>query len=149
MQKLLTSVDRSNPLGRRDYAILIMAAKLGLRVSDIINLTFDEIDWTKKTLSITQQKTGKLVELPLTEDVGWAIIDYLQHGRPESECIHVFIKHCAPYDGLNSNISKRLQKYQEVADIDVCPRYFERIGSIAVKSTSLEAHWLRRWHTKV
>ena len=98
VQKLLTSVDRSNPLGRRDYALLIMAAKLGLRVSDIINLTFDEIDWAKKTLSITQQKTGKLVELPLTEDVGWAIIDYLQNGRPESECIHVFIKHCAPYD---------------------------------------------------
>ena len=117
VQKLLTSVDRSNPLGRRDYAILIMAAKLGLRVSDIINLTFDEIDWTKKTLSITQQKTGKLVELPLTEDVGWAIIDYLQHGRPESECIHVFIKHCAPYDGLNSNISKRLQKYLSKAEI--------------------------------
>ena len=117
VQKLLTSVDRSNPLGRRDYAILIMAAKLGLRVSDIINLTFDEIDWAKKTLSITQQKTGKLVELPLTEDVGWAIIDYLQNGRPESECIHVFIKHCAPYDGLNSNISKRLQKYLSKAEI--------------------------------
>lgn len=120
VQKLLASVDQSNPLGRRDYAILIMAAKLGLRVSDIINLTFDEIDWAKKTLSITQQKTGKLVELPLTEDVGWAIIDYLQNGRPQSGCSYVFIKHCAPYDGLNTNISKRLQKYLSKAEIK-CP----------------------------
>lgn len=120
VQKLLASVDRSNPLGRRDYAILIMAAKLGLRVSDIINLTFHEIDWSRKILSITQQKTGKLVELPLTEDVGWAIIDYLQNGRPQSGCNHVFIKHCAPYDGLNTNISKTLKKYLSKAEIK-CP----------------------------
>lgn len=120
VQKLLASVDRSNPLGRRDYAILIMAAQLGLRVSDIINLTFHEIDWSRKILSITQQKTRKLVELPLTEDVGWAIIDYLQNGRPQSGCNHVFIKHCAPYDGLNANISKTLKKYLSKAEIK-CP----------------------------
>jgi site-specific recombinase XerD len=114
---LLAAVDRSNPLGKRDYAILILAAGLGLRVSDIIGLTFDEIDWSKKLLSIVQQKTGKLVELPLTDEIGWAIIDYLQNGRPQSECDHVFIKHCAPYDALTPSMYRTVQKYLQKAGI--------------------------------
>lgn len=114
---LLAAVDRSNPLGRRDYAIIILAAGLGLRVSDIIGLTFDEIDWSKKLLSIVQQKTGKLVELPLTDEIGWAIIDYLQNGRPESECDHVFVKHCAPYDALTPSMYRTVQKYLQKAGI--------------------------------
>lgn len=117
MNALLEAVDRANPLGRRDYAILTMAATLGLRISDIIGLTFDEIDWTKKTLSIIQRKTGKLVELPLPENVGWAIIDYLRSGRPQSSCNHVFIKHCAPYDALSYSMAKTFQKYMRRAGI--------------------------------
>jgi site-specific recombinase XerD len=115
---LLSAVDRSNALGKRDYAILAMAALLGLRISDIIGLTFDEIDWTKRTLSIAQQKTGKLVELPLSDEVGWAIIDYLQNGRPQSSCQHVFIKHCAPYDELAPSMSRTLKKYLRRAHIE-------------------------------
>lgn len=115
---LLSAVDRSNALGKRDYAILAMAALLGLRISDIIGLTFDEIDWAKRTLSIAQQKTGKLVELPLSDEVGWAIIDYLQNGRPQSSCQHVFIKHCAPYDELAPSMSRTLKKYLRRARIE-------------------------------
>ena len=114
---LLGSVDRSNPLGKRDYAILSLAACLGLRISDIVGLTFDEIDWQKKRLCIVQQKTGKLVNLPLTEEVGWAIIDYLQNGRPQSDCDHVFIKHCAPYDVLSPSMYRTIQKYLQKAGI--------------------------------
>ncbi|MPN16568.1 Tyrosine recombinase XerD [bioreactor metagenome] len=114
---LLAAVDRSNPLGKRDYAILILAAGLGLRVSDIIGLTFDEIDWSKKLLSIVQQKTGKLVELPLSDEIGWAIINYLQNGRPESECNRVFVKHCAPYDALTPSMYRTMQKYLQKAGI--------------------------------
>ena len=114
---LLGSVDRSNPLGKRDYAILSLAACLGLRISDIVGLTFDEIDWQKKRLCIVQQKTGKLVNLPLTEEVGWAIIDYLQNGRPQSDCDHVFIKHCPPYDVLSPSMYRTIQKYLQKAGI--------------------------------
>lgn len=117
---LLESVDRSNPLGKRDYAILALAACLGLRISDIVGLTFDEIDWSKKRLCIIQQKTRKLVELPLTKEVGWAIIDYLQNGRPQSDCGHVFIKHCAPYDALSPSMYRTIQKYLQRAGIK-CP----------------------------
>jgi Site-specific recombinase XerD len=114
---LLSAVDRANPLGKRDYAILAMAAFLGLRISDIIGLTFDEIDWSKRTLSIIQRKTRKLVELPLMDEVGWAIIDYLQNGRPQSPCRYIFIKHCAPYDELTPTMSRTLQKYLHRAHI--------------------------------
>ena len=114
---LLSTVDRANPLGKRDYAVLAMAALLGLRISDIVGLTFDEIDWTKRTLSIIQRKTGKLVVLPLTDEVGWAIIDYLQNGRPQSPCRYVFIKHCAPFDELTPTMSRTLQKYLRRAHI--------------------------------
>lgn len=117
---LLGSVDRSNPLGKRDYAILALAACLGLRISDIVGLTFDEIDWSKKRLCIIQQKTRNLVELPLIEEVGWAIIDYLQNGRPQSDCNHVFIKHCAPYDALSPSMYRTIQKYLQKAGIK-CP----------------------------
>jgi len=114
---LLESVDKSNPLGKRDYAILVLAACLGLRISDIVGLTFDEIDWAKKRLCIIQQKTGKLVELPLTEEVGWAIIDYMQNGRPQSDCNHVFVKHCAPFDALTPSMYRTIQKYLHKAGI--------------------------------
>lgn len=117
---LLGTVDRSNPLGKRDYAILVLAACLGLRISDIVGLTFDEIDWSKKRLCIIQQKTGNLVELPLIEEVGWAIIDYLQNGRPQSDCDHVFIKHCAPYDALSPSMYRTIQKHLQKAGIK-CP----------------------------
>lgn len=58
-----------------------------------------------------------MVELPLTEEVGWAIIDYLQNGRPQSDCDHVFIKHCAPYDALSPSMYRTIQKYMQKAGI--------------------------------
>lgn len=118
VQALLSNVDRENPLGKRDYAILSIAAGLGMRVSDILGLTFTEIDWANKRLSIVQQKTGKVVELPLTESIGWAIIDYLQNGRPVSANNHVFIKHCAPYDELSPSMHRTLKKYMKKAGIE-------------------------------
>ena len=89
-----------------------------MRVSDILGLTFTEIDWANKRLSIVQQKTGRVVELPLTESIGWAIIDYLQNGRPVSANNHVFIKHCAPYDELSPSMHQTLKKYMKKAGIE-------------------------------
>lgn len=73
---ILAQVDRSNPLGKRNYAILLLVTRLGLRISDVRLLRFENIDWKNKRISIHQQKTGIPLELPLLEDVGWAIIDY-------------------------------------------------------------------------
>lgn len=95
--KILSSFDRENPMGKRNYAIFLLAARMGLRSCDIKALEFGFINWTEKTVSFTQKKTKKYLTLPLPDDVGWAIIDYLKNGRPVSDSKYVFIQHTPPY----------------------------------------------------
>ena len=98
---LLASVDRSTALGRRDYAILLLLARLGLRSSEVAFLELDDIDWTAGSLSVCA-KGGRRVELPLPADVGEAIVAYLQHGRPHSRSRRIFLRHKAPVRGFLS-----------------------------------------------
>ena len=72
------SVDRTSNIGTRNYAMLLLATRLGLRASDIARIEFSNIDWDKNLVRINQYKTKRLVELPLIKDVGEAIIEYLQ-----------------------------------------------------------------------
>ena len=102
VNKLLSSIDRGSPLGKRDYAVIIMAATLGMRDSDIVDLTFHCLDWEHNKISFVQRKTGKSVVLPLLPVVGEAIIDYLKHGRPASDCPNVFLRHRAPFKKMSS-----------------------------------------------
>lgn len=95
-QKLLNSVDRSTPIGRRDYAILLLLARLGLRAGEITSLTLDDVDWRAGTLTVTL-KGGRRSVYPLTEEIGEAIAHYLQAGRPESKNRQVFLKVKAPF----------------------------------------------------
>ncbi len=94
--KILHAVDRGNPCGKRDYAIILLITRLGLRGVDVKRLRFGDLDWPGNRLSVVQAKTGRRVALPLLKDVGWAIIDYLRHGRPASEGPEVFLRHTAP-----------------------------------------------------
>ena len=73
--------DRASPVGKRDYAIILLVARLGIRVSDVIRLEFDNIKWEKNCIQISQYKTNEPLVLPLFEDVGQAIIDYVKNGR--------------------------------------------------------------------
>ncbi len=106
VNRILESVDHDNALGKRNYAVLLLVARLGLRISDARLLRFESIDWQSKRISIIQKKTGVPLELPLPDDVGWAIIDYLKHGRPETNCEHIFVRHVAPYDTLTDNFQE-------------------------------------------
>jgi site-specific recombinase XerD len=94
--KILEAVDRANPCGKRDYAIILLITRLGLRGIDVKRLRFSDLDWPGNRLSVVQAKTGRRVQLPLLKDVGWAIIDYIRHGRPSCDCPEVFIRHTAP-----------------------------------------------------
>jgi len=94
--KILRAVDRGNPCGKRDYAIIVLITRLGLRGVDVKRLRFADLDWPGNRLSVVQAKTGRRIQLPLLKDVGWAIIDYIQHGRPRSDCPQVFLRHTAP-----------------------------------------------------
>jgi len=119
VEKILSVVDKENPVGKRNYAILMLVTKLGLRISDVRALRFENIDWQNKTISIVQKKTGVPLALPLLEDIGWAIIDYLQHGRPQTDCQCVFVRHHAPYDGFTDSLRPIVQKYLAKAGIKV------------------------------
>lgn len=119
VERILENIDTHNPIGTRNYAIILLVAKLGLRVGDAIALRFDSIDWQSKTLSIKQQKTGVPLLLPLPDDVGWSIINYLKYGRPETRCEHIFVRHKAPYDMMTPNFQKDIQRAVQKAGIHV------------------------------
>ncbi len=99
-----TSIDRSSGVGKRNYAMLLLASRLGLRASDIAHLKFSNIDWEKNEIRFVQNKTGNPISLPLLNDVGSAIIDYLKYGRFKSETQQVFISSRAPYIPANKSI---------------------------------------------
>jgi len=95
--QLISSIDRGSPMGKRNYVIILLATKLGLRASDIARLKFENIHWDTNTIEITQFKTGKKLELPLLPDVGNAIIDYLKYGRRKSEEDYVLLTGRPPF----------------------------------------------------
>jgi site-specific recombinase XerD len=97
MDALIKVIDRGNPKGKRDYAMILLACVLGLRVGDIKKLTFDCFNWNKNQLAFTQSKTHEPVVLPLPAELGWAIIDYLRYGRPNVETNIIFVRHMAPF----------------------------------------------------
>ena len=97
-----SSIRREGATGKRNYAMMLLATRLGLRASDIAHLTFDNIKWESSTILLSQFKTGKEVELPLLADVGEAIIDYLKYGRKRSESQRVFLYNRAPFNEMTN-----------------------------------------------
>lgn len=100
-------VDRCTPLGKRTYAMILLASRLGLRISDIINLKFNNIDWDESVIKLVQMKTGKHIELPLLKIVGEAIVDYLKV-RPECKSDTIFVTHNRPFSPMNRSGAGRL-----------------------------------------
>jgi integrase len=94
---LLSSINRASPLGKRDYAVVMLITHLGLRAGDVATLKFTDIDWNRCQISILQQKTKGPLVLPLSNELGNAVIDYLKYGRPQSGVCEVFLTATAPY----------------------------------------------------
>lgn len=94
---LLKSVDRGSIVGKRDYAILVLAAYLGLRASDIAHLRFSNLHWDKKEIVLKQYKTGKDISLPLLPVVGNALLDYIQYARAKSDEQYIFLFVISPF----------------------------------------------------
>lgn len=100
VSRLIEAVDRSNPKGKRDVAMILLAARIGLRASDICALKFENIHWETNTIHLTQRKTKKKIDLPLLGEIGNAIIDYLKFARPVSDLPYIFLRVGQPYDKL-------------------------------------------------
>jgi integrase/recombinase XerD len=101
VRRLLASINRRTAMGRRDYAILLLLARLGLRAGEVVRLELDDIDWNVGSLKV-QGKGGQHSDLPLPADVGAAIASYLQRGRPRSNNRRVFLRARAPVRGFLS-----------------------------------------------
>ena len=93
---LLRSIDRSQPDGLRDFTMLYLAARYGLRSGELVRLTLDHIDWRARTLQVPQTKTKQTLLLPLTEEAGAVLAHYLKAGRPGSEHRQLFVRRRAP-----------------------------------------------------
>lgn len=120
VNRLLSCVDKSYSKGKRDYAMMLLAARLGLRSSDICNLQFSSIDWENNKINIVQQKTKNPLSLPLLKDVGEAIIDYIKNGRFDSPENYVFLRENPPYTKINScSLFSIVDKYMKRAKIKI------------------------------
>ena len=101
VQKVLDSCDRTTALGRRDYAILMMLAKLGLRADEVATLTLDDIDWRSGEM-LVRAKGRQRTRMPMPPDVGAAVVAYLRGGRSASSCRRLFLRTPAPHVGFAS-----------------------------------------------
>ena len=131
VKRLLSSINRSTGLGKRDYAMLILAARLGLRSSDIVSLSFKDIDYTAKTIAIIQVKTARPVTLVMNSEAEEAITDYIQNGRPRSCSGKIFLGSQAPFSPLSA-----------AAGFAVARKYFDLAG-IAAQGRRRGTHALR------
>ena len=125
IKQIETSVEQSSRCGKRDYAILLFASRLGLRASDIYNLKFSNIDWDHNKVIFTQYKTGKPVELPLLAEVGEAVVNYLQYARPVSDFQEVFLSARPPYRPMTrSSINGAISQIMRASGVDISQRKF-------------------------
>jgi site-specific recombinase XerD len=101
VQTVLDGCDRATALGRRDYAILMILAKLGMRAGEVASLTLDDVDWRSGEMLI-RAKGRQQAKMPIPPDVGAAVVVYLRDGRPKSSCRRLFLRTPAPHVGFAS-----------------------------------------------
>ncbi len=119
IDRLLIACRRDTAAGRRDFAIILLMVRLGLRAGEVVRLTLDDIDWHLGCLTI-HGKAGHMGQLPLPTDVGEAIVDYLRNGRQRTSCRRLFLSTQAPVQGFSTHgaISGVVRKALQGAGID-------------------------------
>ncbi len=130
LKKVLGAVDRTLPLGKRDFAIFVTAASYGWGAADVAFLHLDDIDWYRNTLSIVRPKTGVRIEVPLRPQVARALAAYLQTARPANTGKReVFLRHYAPWAKVptTASIESNLRRYAEKAAVRLPPRYSMKV----------------------
>jgi site-specific recombinase XerD len=122
INKLLSSVDRSTAVGKRDYAVLLMIVELGLRSCDVNQLKLANLNWQQKEIEVSQSKTGVMNVCPMSDELGWAVIDYIRDGRQKSDLPYLFLTAHAPYTGFGASTAKHiLERYIKRSGISAKP----------------------------
>lgn len=120
VRRLEVTVDSSSRAGKRNYAALLLATRLGLRSGDIVGLTYDQVDFVGNTISLTQEKTGHPLTLPLLPEIREAIDAYIQYARPDSDSEFIFLSANAPFGTMTTAAMRHaLTECFGVAGIDI------------------------------
>ncbi|HCA28378.1 MAG TPA: hypothetical protein DEP23_01745 [Ruminococcaceae bacterium] len=119
IESLLSAINRTQMKGKRNYSMLLLAARLGIRVSDIVNLTFDNIDFKRKMIEFVQVKTELPIKLPLLDEIEFAIKDYLTVRPKDTNHNQIFLRCRAPYFPIcSTTIFSAMQTYLKIAKIN-------------------------------
>jgi site-specific recombinase XerD len=129
VQRVLDSCDRQTSIGRRNYAILLLLARLGLRAGEVVGLNLEDINWKEGQIAI-RGKGGKSVLMPLPVDVGEAIVTYLRRDRARCSVRRVFIRHRAPLVGFQNSLA-------------ICSLVMRALREAGVESAHTGAHVFR------
>jgi site-specific recombinase XerD len=116
IKRMIEAVDRASSIGKRDYLILLLASEYGWRSSDIVNFSFNQIDWDKNTIAFNQHKTSVPVVYPLLSSIGNAIIDYLKNGRPVTETQQIIV---------SGEVAKKGKKLAEATIHSIVAKYMK------------------------
>lgn len=123
IKRLISTIDRTTMYGKRDFAVVLLVAELGIRSGDIIRLKLSDIHWERNTIEFIQYKTKIFNQLPLLENIKYAIIDYLKNSRPKSNSDYIFL---GIKNGImpitNTCMHQIVSKYFEKAGIDISMR---------------------------
>jgi integrase len=134
VRRMLEAVDRRTAAGKRDYAILVLLVSYGLRGREVAAMTLDNIDWKRNRLCVPERKAGHSTGYPLSPTVGAALLEYLQHARPQSTERHVFLRVVAPRGPLTTAaVSGRASYYLHRAGVTV-----PRAGSHTLRHTCVQ-----------
>ena len=128
IENLLKSIPREKKIDIRNYVIILIAARLRLRLSDILNIKLKDVDWKNNKINVVQPKTNNLNILPLSKEVGWAIINYINKARPKCDNEYLFVKLKYPFE--------RLERFNEFN------KYFDKCN-VEVKGTKKGIYNLR------
>lgn len=134
MKRILDSIDIGSPIGKRDYAIILLIARSGLRASDVADLRFSDIDWDKQRIHRIQLKTKKAVDIPLLNDVCEALVNYLKNGCPaELSSDRIFVMHKTPFTHFGAgNVGNIVSRNMVRAGVKSSER---KCGSHALRHT--------------
>jgi site-specific recombinase XerD len=134
VRQVLAGVDRRTPVGKRDYAILLLLVTYGLRAREVAALTLDDLDWQNSRLRIPERKGGHSTAYPLSSIVGEALVDYLKNGRPQTQDRHCFFRGMAPRLPIgHAAVSTRAGHYLRKAGIQI-----PRPGSHTLRHTCVQ-----------
>lgn len=115
-----TAIDKTTATGKRDYAMLLLATRLGMRSGDIAKLSLDELDFEQDTIHLIQEKTSQPLDLPMLPEIKEALDDYIENGRPKVDENYVFVRMNAPYQRITTSALRfATTRYFKEAGIDI------------------------------